>query len=92
MIFEKGGGGVHLRSTSKKGGGSRRGPILGPMLKSLHSGQKGGIRTPSPPRSAHEVRPLRNRNEQGIVENLSEKLYLNQSGVLVSRKLSFSFD
>ena len=29
--------GVHLRSTSKKGGG----PTLGPMLKSLHRGPKG---------------------------------------------------
>ena len=47
-IFERGGG-VHLRSTSKKGeGGPRGGPTLGPMLKSLHRGPKGG-RTPCPP-------------------------------------------
>ena len=33
------GGGVHLKSTSKKrGGGPGGGPILGPMLKSLHRG------------------------------------------------------
>ena len=31
--------GVHLRSTSKKGGPGG-GPILGPMFKSLHSGPK----------------------------------------------------
>ena len=31
--------GIHLRSTSKTGGG---GPTLGPMLKSLHRGPKGG--------------------------------------------------
>ena len=48
--------GVHLRSTSKKGGGGPRGgPTLGPMLKSLHRGPKGGgVRTPwtPPPGSA----------------------------------------
>ena len=39
--------GVHLRSTSKKRGG---GPTLGPMLKSLHRGPKGGgVRTPWTP-------------------------------------------
>ena len=37
--------GVHLRSTSKEKGG---GPTLGPMLKSLHRGPKGG-RTPWTP-------------------------------------------
>ena len=43
-IFERG---VHPRSPSKKegGGGSRRGSNLGPMLKSLHSGPKRGVRT-----------------------------------------------
>ena len=41
-------GGVHLRSTSKKGGPGG-GPILGPMLKSLHSGPKRGVRNPWPP-------------------------------------------
>ena len=40
-------GGVQIRSTkstSKKKGGGRPdgGPILGPMLKSLHRGTKGG--------------------------------------------------
>ena len=40
--FFKRGGGVHLRSTSKKKGGRGGGPILGPMLKSLHSGPKRG--------------------------------------------------
>ena len=53
-IFE--GGGVHLRSTSKKGGGSKRGgPTLGPMLKRLHRGPKGGGGPgplPPPPGSA----------------------------------------
>ena len=39
--FLKGGGGVQIRSTSKKGGPDG-GPILGPMLKSLHRGTKGG--------------------------------------------------
>ena len=33
---------VHLRSTSKRKGGSGGGPTLGPMLKSLHRGLKGG--------------------------------------------------
>ena len=47
-IFERGGGGVHLRSTSKKGG-ARGGPTLGPMLKSLHRGPKGGGPDPPPP-------------------------------------------
>ena len=41
-IFVKGGGGVHQRSTNKQKVGSRRGSNLGPMLKSLHSGPKGG--------------------------------------------------
>ena len=53
--FSKVGGGVHLRSTSKKGGPGG-GPILGPMLKSLHRGPKGGgpgPLDPPPPRSAH---------------------------------------
>ena len=45
--------GVHLRSTSRKGGG----PTLGPMLKSLHRGPKGGVRTPwtPPPGSATAI-------------------------------------
>ena len=46
------GGGVHLRSTSKKrgGGGPRGGATLGPMLKSLHRGPKrGGSGPPAPP-------------------------------------------
>ena len=43
----KGGGGVQIRSTSKKGGPDG-GPILGPMLKSLHRGTKGGSRPPPP--------------------------------------------
>ena len=38
--------GVHLRSTSKKRGG---GPTLGPMLKSLHRGPKGGGGGSGPP-------------------------------------------
>ena len=43
-------GGVHLRSTSKKkgGGGPRGGPTLGPMLKSLHRGPRGGGGGPDP--------------------------------------------
>ena len=44
------GGGVQIRSTSKKGGPDG-GPILGPMLKSLHRGTKGGGGDPlDPPR------------------------------------------
>ena len=42
------GGGVQIRSTSKKGGADG-GPILGPMLTSLHRGTKGGVRTPWTP-------------------------------------------
>ena len=45
MIFERG---VQIRSTSKKGGPDG-GPILGPMLKSLHRGTKGGVMDPPPP-------------------------------------------
>ena len=45
MIFERGGG-SRLGLQAKKGGG---GPILGPMLKSLHRGTKGGVQTPPPP-------------------------------------------
>ena len=48
--------GVHLRSTSKRGGGPRGGPALGPMLKAYIVAQKGGgVRTPwtpPPPGSA----------------------------------------
>ena len=50
--FLKGGegGGVQIWSTNKKGGGGgRRGPILGPMLKRLHRGTKGGSRLPGHP-------------------------------------------
>ena len=43
------GGGVHFRSTSKKKGGPRGGTTLGPMLKSLHHGPKGGAGPPGPP-------------------------------------------
>ena len=44
--FWKGWGwGVHLRSTSKTRG-SKRGPILAPMLKSLYRVAKRGVRTP----------------------------------------------
>ena len=43
-----GGGGVRLRSTSKKRG-SRRGPTLGPMLESLQHGPKKGGADPLPP-------------------------------------------
>ena len=49
--FSKGGG-VHLRSTSKNkggGGGPGEGPILGPMVKSLHSVPKKGGPDPLPP-------------------------------------------
>ena len=50
--FLKGGGGVQIRSTSKKGGPDG-GPILGPMLKNLHRGTKGGGGPdPLPPGSA----------------------------------------
>ena len=50
-IFERGGG-SRLGLQAKKGGPDG-GPILGPMLKSLHRGTKGGgIQTPPPPRSA----------------------------------------
>ena len=51
--FLKGGGGVQIRSTSKKGGRPDGGPILGPMLKSLHRGTKGGVQTPPPPCIRH---------------------------------------
>ena len=47
--FLKGGGrGVQIRSTRKKGGPDG-GPILGPMLKSLHRGTKGGGPDPLAP-------------------------------------------
>ena len=48
-IFEGEGG--QIRSTSKRGGGPDGGPILGPMLKSLHRGTKwgGGVLTPWTP-------------------------------------------
>ena len=62
--FLKAGGGVKIRSTSKKGGPDG-GPILGPMLKSLHRGTKGGrpdhraknTWTPPPPHT-HTHTPL----------------------------------
>ena len=44
--FLKGGGGVQLTSTRKKEGGGV--PALGPFLKSLHRGLKGGVHTPAP--------------------------------------------
>ena len=40
-FFKRWGGG-HLRSTSKRKGGPRGGPTLGPMLKRLHRGPKWG--------------------------------------------------
>ena len=48
-IFERGGG-SRLGLQAKKGGPDG-GPILGPMLKSLHRGTKGGggVQTPCPP-------------------------------------------
>ena len=36
------GGGSRLGLPAKRGGGPRRGSNLGPMLKSLHRGTKGG--------------------------------------------------
>ena len=39
--FLKGGGSI-LGLQAKEGGGPRGGPTLGPMLKSLHRGPKGG--------------------------------------------------
>ena len=45
------GGGVHLDlglQAKKGGGGPRGGPTLGPMLKSLHRGPKGGGGGPDP--------------------------------------------
>ena len=51
-IFEKGGG-VHLKSPSKKGG-SRRGSTFGPNVKKPTSwAKKGGSRPHGPPGSAH---------------------------------------
>ena len=47
-FFKMGGGGVHLRSTSKKGR-SRRRPTLVPMLKCLQRGQKKGCPDPLDP-------------------------------------------
>ena len=45
-------GGAQIRSTIKRGGPDG-GPILGPMLKSLHRGTKGGgVLTPWPAGSA----------------------------------------
>ena len=51
-IFERGGSRLGLQA---KKGGADGGPILGPMLKSLHRGTKGGVQTPwtPPPGSAH---------------------------------------
>ena len=46
FLKRRGGGTWGLQA--KEGGGSRRGPTLGPMLKSLQRGPKGG-----PPGSAH---------------------------------------
>ena len=57
--FWKGGGSILGLQAKKGGGGPRGGPTLGPMLKSLHRGPKGGVRTPRtpppPPGSATEV-------------------------------------
>ena len=44
-IFERGGG-SRLGLQAKRGGGADGGSILGPMLKSLHRGTKGGGQTP----------------------------------------------
>ena len=58
-IFQKGrGGGVHLRSTSKKGG-SRRGSKFGPNVKKPTQWAKRGGRTPHPPR----IRPCQLRTK-----------------------------
>ena len=55
-IFERGGGRLGLPS---KKGGPNGGPILSPMLKSLHRGTKGRALTPPPPPpgSATDCRP-----------------------------------
>ena len=53
--FFKGAGGSILGLQAKKGGPGG-GPIVGPMLKNLHSGPKRGVRTPPPPPgSAHAL-------------------------------------
>ena len=51
-FLKEGGGGSRLGLPAKKGGGPDGGPILGPMLKSLHLGTRGGVLTPPPPGSA----------------------------------------
>ena len=56
-IFEGGGGGVQIRSTSKErggGGGDRRGSNFGPNqnVKKPTSWHKRGVQTPLPPGSA----------------------------------------
>ena len=48
-----GGGGSILGLQAKRGWGAGGGPIVGPMLKSLHSGPKRG--GPDPPGSAHDT-------------------------------------
>ena len=75
--FLKRGGGVHLRSTSKKGGPGG-GPIVGPMLKSLHRGPKSGTTPPPPIRPCREserhieIETSRNRETETYRDNYTE--------------------
>ena len=57
-------GGPILGLQAKKGGPGG-GPILGPMLKSLHSGPKRGVRTPCTP-SPRIPRPCMHRHTVGL--------------------------
>ena len=56
ILKHQGGGGILGLQAKKGGGGPEWGPTLGPMLKSLHPGKKGGGRAgPPPPPDPHGV-------------------------------------
>ena len=69
--FLKGGG--HIMSTSKKGG-QTGGPILGPMLKSLHRGTKGG--GANPPGPLDPPLPWLLLRGQPLINQLKAALYI----------------
>ena len=92
-IFEKGGG-VHLRSTSKKkGAGSRRGSNFGPNVKNLYHGPKWGADpldpppqppTPDPPMTCQELVDLSTRVRERVLHlsGLDPQLKSNQNPII----------
>ena len=99
-IFEKGGGGSILSLQQKKGGPGGS-PTLGPMLKSLHRGPKGGGGSgppaSPPPGSAygtpldklHEIAPIVNKPYTHHLNNCRDQSVFNRCRIGHSCVTSF---